>query len=473
MQCGTNDPFAAMSKANSRFGRLMAFATPLRLPFFGLGRLHGARSVTTVATAAPSRLAESTDFKPGALDTTRGFLSGPSVSFWRDLDPRVEGSLERLLADLRADVQRDSSALPYYTYCLGRSLYFGSQALVGLQLENARNRSGNPWRSSLQPTRHLIEAGYAFRDDWRRIADGVHRTPWDASLRHRQFNPMYMMRNAVRFLQSSRDTLARRSATATARAGAGLPPDTSVWLDSPEFPPYYRSTFHFQRDGWLSKASADVYEVSTETLFIGRQDAMQRLALEGMRELTGTGGSPVIVELGAGTGRLATFVLDTLPRSRYVLCDLSPFYLAKARENVDYWRRFRNASSPDVRYIQAPAERLPMDDASADVVLAVYLLHEMPSDARRHVAQEAARVLRPGGTFVLVDSIQLGDRPHRDEFLDVFENFNEPWYPSYVREDLGQLFAEFGLEAQRKELSSVTKMLTFRKTGNMAEESRN
>ena len=34
-----------------------------------------------------------------------------------------------------------------------------------------------------------------------------------------------------------------------------------------------------QTDGWLSDASARVYEVSTETLFLGRQDAMQRQTL--------------------------------------------------------------------------------------------------------------------------------------------------------------------------------------------------
>ena len=32
-------------------------------------------------------------------------------------------------------------------------------------------------------------------------------------------------------------------------------------------------------DGWMSSESANVYETSTETLFLGRQDAMQRQAL--------------------------------------------------------------------------------------------------------------------------------------------------------------------------------------------------
>ena len=39
-------------------------------------------------------------------------------------------------------------------------------------------------------------------------------------------------------------------------------------------------------------------------------------------------------------------------------------------------------------------------------VTCVYLFHELPGDVRRAVAAEMARVLRPGGLVVLVDSIQ-------------------------------------------------------------------
>ena len=52
-----------------------------------------------------------------------------------------------------------------------------------------------------------------------------------------------------------------------------------LWLRSELYPEYYRSTFHFQTDGWMSSWSADVYETATETLFVGGQDAMQRTAL--------------------------------------------------------------------------------------------------------------------------------------------------------------------------------------------------
>ena len=70
---------------------------------------------------------------------------------------------------------------------------------------------------------------------------------------------------------------------------------------------------HAQTDGWLSEDSAKIYEVSTETLFLGRQDAMQRQALvplaSFMRGQPGRAGAGVrLLELACGTGRFASFI---------------------------------------------------------------------------------------------------------------------------------------------------------------------
>ncbi len=44
----------------------------------------------------------------------------------------------------------------------------------------------------------------------------------------------------------------------------------------------------------------------------------------------------------------------------------------------------------------------------------MYLFHELPAPVRRAVAAEMARVLRPGGLVVLVDSVQA--RAHAVSF---------------------------------------------------------
>ena len=73
-----------------------------------------------------------------------------------------------------------------------------------------------------------------------------------------------------------------------------------------------------QTDGWLSERSARVYEVSTETLFLGRQDAMQRQTLVPLRAFmagrAADGAGTRMLEVATGTGRFATF-LKVLHRS--------------------------------------------------------------------------------------------------------------------------------------------------------------
>jgi len=72
-------------------------------------------------------------------------------------------------------------------------------------------------------------------------------------------------------------------------------------------------------------------------------------------------------------------------------------------------------------------------------------------------------VLKPGGILVLTDSVQYGDRPVWDNMLGMFSKFNEPYYMSYISEDLGALFEEVGVAPDYKLVSSSSKTLSFRK----------
>ena len=66
------------------------------------------------------------------------------------------------------------------------------------------------------------------------------------------------------------------------------------------------------------------------------QSARSRAATRGAGRLV-CGAGP-----GAcGTGRFATFIRDNHPSAEVTCVDLSPFYLAAARENDAYWRKSR------------------------------------------------------------------------------------------------------------------------------------
>lgn len=430
------------------------------------------RSAPTSATKPEKALPLPEAEKPGVRDRTL-FVEGSSVAFWRSYngaDPsKLRENFSSLVSKLGLGLSKDPVQSAYWLYCFGRTLSFFTLGALGVVAATARGTVPRSFGRSVLSTRNLnllVEAGYVFLQDYQRIRSGVYKMPWDARLRHRQLNPLYAARQGLGFFSEVFNVLGKRSKQS---------PDISVWLEGKAYPEYYKQTYHFQTDGWLSSYSADVYEVNTETLFLGRQDAMQRLTLCALRDALGAPDSlreepASVVELAAGTGRFATFVRDNWPEVDYVVSDLSPFYLQKARENMGYWERARGRRLGadrlgSVRYIQACAEDLPLQDASADVVFSIYLFHELPPSARRAVVREAARLLKPGGVFAITDSIQLGDRPRRDAGLSTFHDFQEPWYLGYVAEDLGALVTGDGkFKPQRKELSSVTKMLSFVRT---------
>jgi SAM-dependent methyltransferase len=88
----------------------------------------------------------------------------------------------------------------------------------------------------------------------------------------------------------------------------------------------------------------------------------------------------------------------------------------------------------------------------------------LPPRVRRETAREVARILKPGGVFVLADSIQTGDAADLDRMLEYFPvGFHEPYFSSYMKEDFEALFSEAGLALEETELAFLTKVMRFRK----------
>ena len=61
------------------------------------------------------------------------------------------------------------------------------------------------------------------------------------------------------------------------------------------------------------------------------------------------------------------------------------------------------------------------------------MFHELPPEVRRIIFGECARVLKPGGRLVLVDSLQRGDRPDYEGLFELFpQNYHEPYGRPYA-----------------------------------------
>jgi len=221
------------------------------------------------------------------------------------------------------------------------------------------------------------------------------------------------------------------------------------------YPAYYLRNFHYQTDGYLSDHSAELYDFQVEVLFNGAADAMRRQALVPLAgHLAGRRlADQPLLDIACGTGRFLRTVKRNYPRLPVTGLDLSRPYLAKARQALAPWSW--------ARLVEGAAEHLPFADASFAAVSCVYLFHELPRRVRTEVAREMARVLRPGGLVVLVDSLQIGDEPAFDGLLDLFPAaYHEPYFADYVRQDIPALFAEAGLEPVDKARAHMSTVIT-------------
>lgn len=343
---------------------------------------------------------------------------------------------------------------------IGRARYAGAQGLrsawYGAQYAIARRRSAGfnrPGEAPFIPANPVdtkaLRAGYLklFAKDRANVEAGLYPPPEDV----RVADLPKAVKRARYFLQDVAEVDRRR----VAREGA----EVRERLDgSNRYPAYYRQNFHYQTDGWLSDESAKLYDHQVETLFTGAGDAMRRAALaEIAHEVKGQDQRGVaLLDLACGTGRFLRETMRAFPRLRASGLDLSPNYAERARKQVAPW--------PQVEIVEGLAEAMPLEDASQDVIVSVYLFHELPEKTRRAVMLEAARVLKPGGAFIIADSLQSGDAPGLDGILEYFpEGFHEPYYKAYLGWNFEPAMKAAGFALEKTEIAFLTKVNVWRK----------
>lgn len=291
--------------------------------------------------------------------------------------------------------------------------------------------------------------------DWRCIENGIYKMPYDADV-----GSAFQWMRPDKIIAYCKDVSA--IAARAARDGYNELPATYRKPPSDSYPDYYLRNFHYQTDGWLSDASAFVYETATEALFSGTQDAMQRMGLIAIKCWLEDRTDPAPVELleaGCGTGRLLCQIAHNFESFHLTALDLSPYYLDVCRQSYSELQASSSKLRP-AEFINANMEKLPFPDASKDIVVCAYVFHELPPFARQQVVREFFRVLKPGGLCVLLDSVQDGDLgPDMSGTLQWFpRTFHEPYYMSWLDLDLDRLFEGSGFKSFGASQRHVSKM---------------
>lgn len=109
--------------------------------------------------------------------------------------------------------------------------------------------------------------------------------------------------------------------------------------------------------------------------------------------------SPRILDIGSGTGQFPEVLHNAFPDCQVWALDLVRGMLEGGSER---WKRLSGRVHP----VQADSERLPFADGFFDVLTCANSFHHYPNQAA--AIQEMRRVLKPGGTLMLLDGFRDG-----------------------------------------------------------------
>ncbi|MEI9895392.1 MAG: class I SAM-dependent methyltransferase [Chthoniobacter sp.] len=125
---------------------------------------------------------------------------------------------------------------------------------------------------------------------------------------------------------------------------------------------------------------------------------------------------PVALDVACGTG-MSTLALTKIATA-VIGADISPAMLSQA------------SAHPRIRYLEAPAEHLPLEDHSVDLITVFLAFHWL--DRTRFLA-EAHRILRPGGTLVICHHGFQGKMKENPDFTRWCRDIYYPRFPTPPR----------------------------------------
>jgi len=139
-----------------------------------------------------------------------------------------------------------------------------------------------------------------------------------------------------------------------------------------------------------------------------RPEWLERIPEGAIESLAGTGNpfslgeiypGEHVVDIGSGAG-IDSLIAATMvePEGRVIGVDMTPAMLEMARGLA------AERGSANVTFVEGDAELLPWDDRTFDVVTCRVCAHHFPHVAR--AVREMARVLRPGGRFILMEHVR-------------------------------------------------------------------
>lgn len=168
--------------------------------------------------------------------------------------------------------------------------------------------------------------------------------------------------------------------------------------------------------------------------------------------------SEVLLDLACGTGENAILLKRTFPRSRILASDLSEGMLETAKRKAEKESLAIEFSLQDATHTAYPT-------GSADCVAITFALHDLPRAQRKEVVQEARRILKSGGVFVVYDYHKPSNFFIRvPQYVQFFlAEDNSAW--DMITENLETTFRQAGFRGTKKAVlyKGLAQIVTGRK----------
>jgi SAM-dependent methyltransferase len=174
------------------------------------------------------------------------------------------------------------------------------------------------------------------------------------------------------------------------------------------YPDYYTQEFHAYEEGNLNWLAA--YECESATMGMAlrtykkesltpsqAQDRLRYSIFESVDTYCNEHGLSTdvkdILDVGCSVGVSTFYLADRFRASNIVGLDLSPHFLAVAKY------RQKERQLPNIRWMHAQAEQMPLESNSFDYVNMGFVIHECRPEPTKAIFTDMYRVTKPGGVY--------------------------------------------------------------------------
>lgn len=155
-----------------------------------------------------------------------------------------------------------------------------------------------------------------------------------------------------------------------------------------------RSAVAQQTEGITLDHAAKVYDTLAPLMTLGLERRYHRIVIQHLA----LRGDEKILDIGCGTGTLTRDIAAALT-DKQLSCSTG---LDAAEQMIEVAKR-KAAGIPNIHFDAAIAEHLPYADAAFDAAVSTFFFHHIHFELKKKVLAETARVLKPGGRFIVVD----------------------------------------------------------------------